>query len=43
MGETLPEFLRLDEALRAFARAVGTQSQEHIRPLHKHFAIRLVC
>ena len=42
MGETLPEFLRLDEALRAFARAVGTQSQEHIRPLHKHFAIRLV-
>lgn len=42
MGESLPEFLRLADALKAFVRATGTQSQEHIRPLHKHFAIRLV-
>ncbi len=42
MPDALPEFLCLKEALAAFARATTTQSQEHIRPLHKHFSIRLV-
>lgn len=32
-----------DLALQAFAAAKGTQSQEHIRPLHRHIAMRLVC
>jgi len=31
------------QALEAFATALSTQSQEHIKPLHRHIAMRLVC
>lgn len=37
-----PEFLHIDEALRVFATAVVHQSQEHIRPMHRHVVLRLV-
>jgi hypothetical protein len=35
-------YLRLGDALRAFTKAKKTTSQEHIRPLHRHIALRLV-
>lgn len=38
----LPPFLDLKSALRAFVTATSTQSQGHIKPLHRHLAIRLV-
>ncbi len=45
-GDTSPStavpYLRLEDALKAFAEATETQSQSHIRPLHKHVALRLV-
>jgi hypothetical protein len=33
----------LREALLGFTTAQGTQSQTHIKPLHRHIAMRLVC
>lgn len=38
----LPDFLNLKSALREFATLTNTQSQEHIKPLHRHLAMRLV-
>ncbi len=38
----LPRLLSLRAALRDFATVTNTQSQEHIKPLHRHLAIRLV-
>ena len=37
-----PQFLRLEEALRVFATATSTQGQDHIKPLHRYIAARLV-
>lgn len=37
-----PSYLHATAAFREFARSVETQSQRHIRPLHWHFALRLV-
>jgi hypothetical protein len=39
---TLPD-LGWRVALRQFATATVTQSQDHIRPIHRHLAFRLVC
>ena len=39
---SLPPFLNLSAALREFVSVEGTQSQQHIRPIHKSVAIRLV-
>ncbi len=36
------QWLTLAEALKGFAQATGTQSQDHIRPLHWYVACRLV-
>jgi len=36
------DFLHIRNALKAFAEANAVQSQEHIRPLHRHIALRLV-
>lgn len=36
-----PLFLELETALREFASATRTQSQQHIRPIHRHIALRL--
>ncbi|MCK4374885.1 MAG: hypothetical protein KAX19_06125, partial [Candidatus Brocadiae bacterium] len=36
------EFLHMADALQAFASADTTQSQEHIKPMHRHVALRLV-
>jgi len=36
-----PPFLTLEAALREFATATSTQSQQHIRPIHSHVALRL--
>lgn len=38
----VPPHVRLDSALRKYALVVGTQSQQHIKPLHQHIATRLV-
>jgi len=38
----LPPFLNLSAALREFVTVAGTQSQQHIRPIHRCVAIRLV-
>ncbi len=39
----VPDYLRLEDALEVFASgAEKVQSQLHIKPLHQHFAIRLV-
>jgi hypothetical protein len=38
----LPEFLAFTSALSAFARAVATQDQQHIKPIHHYLALRLV-
>jgi hypothetical protein len=45
MSDGLPkclEYLRLGSALREFAVSTAVQAQEHIKPLHKYFALRLV-
>ncbi len=39
---TLPPFLNLRAALREFVTVTGTQAQQHIRPIHRYAAIRLV-
>lgn len=36
------EFLHIREALQVFASAESHQSQEHIKPTHRHVAVRLV-
>jgi hypothetical protein len=36
------EFLHISEALRIFASAKVHQSQEHIKPAHRHIALRMV-
>jgi hypothetical protein len=36
------DFLHIGEALRVFASAAVHQSQEHIKPTHRHIALRLV-
>lgn len=41
MASSLPPHLHLSGALRDFATATSTQSQEHIRPTHAHVAARL--
>jgi hypothetical protein len=38
----LPPSLNLSSALEAFAIAKSTQAQEHIKPLHRYLAMRLV-
>jgi hypothetical protein len=38
----LPSFLNLKAALKEFATITNTQSQEHIKPIHRHLAMRLV-
>jgi hypothetical protein len=38
----LPPYSNLQPALREFVTVTGTQEQQHIRPIHKHVAIRLV-
>lgn len=38
----LPKFAHMRDALRLFASAKMTETQEHIRPLHKHISLRLV-
>ncbi len=40
--ERLPSFLNLRAALREFVTVTGTQAQQHIRPIHRHVATRLV-
>jgi hypothetical protein len=43
MSDTiLPSFLTQQSALKVFATITNTQSQEHIKPLHRHLAMRLV-
>jgi len=39
---TVVDFLHIERAFSAFAAAEATQGQEHIRPLHRHVALRLV-
>jgi len=41
-GIMLPNYVRMEDALRVFATAAVHQSQEHIRPMHRHVALRLV-
>jgi hypothetical protein len=43
MAKIIPflEYLRLDESIKACVEGT-TQSQAHIKPLHRHFAMRLV-
>lgn len=43
MAEIIPflDYLNLDEAMKACVEGT-TQSQTHIKPLHRHFAMRLV-
>jgi len=36
------QLMSLREALKCFVESSETQSQEHIRPLHRHVAERLV-
>ncbi len=36
------EFLRMTDALAAFAAATSTQDQGHIKPLHQYLSMRLV-
>ena len=36
------DFLHMSKALRAFTAAQTTQNQEHIKPFHRHLALRLV-
>ena len=38
----LPPFLNLKAALREFAIITATQAQQHIKPIHRHLAMRLV-
>lgn len=38
----LPTFLKLEAALREFVTVSGTQAQQHIRPIHRYVALRLV-
>jgi hypothetical protein len=38
----LPVALNIRSALKEFARTTTTQSQEHIKPLHRYLALRLV-
>ena len=40
--KNLPPYLNLHAALREFVTVTGTQGQQHIRPIHRHVAIRLV-
>lgn len=42
MANALPEYLRIESALKKFVLATSTQSQEHIKPLHKYISLRLV-
>ncbi len=42
MGNFLPEFLRIQSALKQFVVAGGTQDQGHIKPMHQYVALRLV-
>lgn len=39
----LQRIVGLRQALQGFATAQATQSQAHIKPLHRHLAMRLVC
>jgi len=39
---TLPPYVNLLSALREFVTVTGTQAQQHIRPIHKCVASRLV-
>ena len=39
--ESLPSFLKIESALRAFVVASITQDQGHIKPLHKYVSLRL--
>jgi len=41
-SEWIPEYVTSEAALRQFALTVETQGQMHIRPLHRHIALRLV-
>lgn len=38
----LPDYLALTPALKVFVTNLAWQSQAHIKPLHQHFAMRLV-
>src|SRR5437764_12441716 len=38
----LPSYLALTPALKVFVTNLAWQSQGHIKPLHQHFALRLV-
>ena len=38
----VPRFLTLESALTEFVTAIGTQGQQHIKPIHKYVSIRLV-
>jgi hypothetical protein len=38
---SLPKFLNLATALREFVTVAGTQSQQHIRPIHRSLSLRL--
>src|SRR5437868_14938533 len=38
----LPAYLALTPALKVFVTNLAWQSQAHIKPLHQHFALRLV-
>jgi hypothetical protein len=38
----VPAFLALTPALKVFVTNLAWQSQAHIKPLHQHFALRLV-
>lgn len=42
MTDELPDHLHIRSALQVFALTVQTQGQEHIKPLHKYFSMRLV-
>lgn len=37
----LPKLLHLADALREFVTVLGTQSQQHIRPIHRSLSLRL--
>lgn len=42
MSDSLPAFLQIESALKAFVSALITQDQGHIKPLHKYLSLRLV-
>jgi hypothetical protein len=42
LPEGIPDYLCLRPALEVFARSEETQSQSHIKPLHRYIALRLV-